>query len=935
MIDAIKIRTSVWYAKENFNQKINNKSIQMTQGDNLDVQKMTEILKDYFYEQLPKEKKEVGQDQSIWCMSQISPYAVDCLAQEGYSIEDLEVERFERLQTPFNSIQRASNSQAAPKIRYSGIDHKVDRLKEHTDSMYVYAMNQDGYLSINTLYKGSFSGISKKQEPSHSKGQIGQVLLLNDIPNTQGNSWAASKLLELDLDVSKDSVVKIQNIKAAVDGLQKEEESKKAAEDIDQGLIPGERPLMEEEKILYTERDMQDIIDDLTKVDEGVIKDTLLDGKEITIGNLRETMHRNTKKVLDKTDGSNEIVRSQEELITEAKEDIDRILETKGQINEIRARLSASAAIKISEKMPLESAELSKVVKELIALEEIEIDIAIKEIKLEDTEVNKQLIKDTLRATYEMSNHKEWTVGLEMNQEAKLTIEDFSKVLTSYEGHFLQVEKRFGETVGKVEEQIEDFLLHEQIPTTIENIQAAKALISNQVDITQENMREATEVMTKINVFLEEMTPERAAIFIKEGINPYKASVNQLLDWIGTEKLPALKGSVAEAIVGLESNGQINESQKRSLIGLYRMIGAIANNKEEIAGYLYKNKLPLTMEKLEEASKYVGKSEHIKVSIDDTFGELEEIKYAKETAKQMMEIGKLENDKLIRLLELLEHTDITNNLQQGDKLSEIKARIYPFVKEQIKQELGEFEGVNNLSPSMMEKLEGIRQINPEVIEVMQKYSIPITISNLYWMDKLIEEPNLYSKVMEEQGLVKDLLPEDLETLEKELEELGLEANERKERAVERGDILGYRAYKKLEEVVGIQKQLIEKEGFYQIPFIVEGETKLIHLRVQDNTSKHLEETGGIKAIITYDTKTLGTVVARLNIRAEEINYEVQGEDAEVTNKLRQSNKGLENILQTLGYIITQNNYVVGKASHPLLTSISPVRRGDSAFEEVI
>ena len=249
-------------------------------------------------------------------------------------------------------------------------------------------------------------------------------------------------------------------------------------------------------------------------------KITRLGGKENTIGNRRETMHKNTKKVHDKADGRNDIVRSQEGLITEAKEDIDKILETKEQINESRARLSASAAIKISEKMPLESAELSKVVKELIALEEIEIDIAIKEIKLEDTEVNKQLIKDTLRATYEMSNHKEWTVGLEMNQEAKLTIEDFSKVLTSYEGHFLQVEKRFGETVGKVEEQIEDFLLHEQIPTTIENIQAAKALISNQVDITQENMREATEVMTKINVFLEEMTPERAAIFIKEGINP-------------------------------------------------------------------------------------------------------------------------------------------------------------------------------------------------------------------------------------------------------------------------------------------------------------------------------------------------------------------------------------------------------------------------------
>ena len=216
-----------------------------------------------------------------------------------------------------------------------------------------------------------------------------------------------------------------------------------------------------------------------------------------------------------------------------------------------------------------------------------------------------------------------------------------------------------------------------------------------------------------------------------------------------------------------------------------------------------------------------------------------------------------------------------------------------------------------------------------------KNNVPLTVSNIYWMDKINENPNLYAQVLEEHQLLKEELPEHLEELEAQLEALEAKAKAEKELAVTTGDFVGYRSYKQMEEVAHTQKQLIQQEGLYQIPFVVNGEQKLINLYIQKDGKSASEKENSLKAIISYETKNLGTVTAYVEMKDSGISYKVQGEDEVATDKLKQSGEYLKNLIEQLGYSIYKSEYDVAKEANISSAPVQVMKKGDSLFEEVV
>ena len=263
----------------------------------------------------------------------------------------------------------------------------------------------------------------------------------------------------------------------------------------------------------------------------------------------------------------------------------------KEQISQIRAKLTVEAAQKISEKMPLESAQLSDVANELLRLEDIKIEEALKSADVKATPQNKEIIQSVMDTKVLMMENKVEVLSLEVQTGEEITLEQINSALTAYGENESVAEKRFGETIKTVEDQIQKVLENQGIKVTDESIAAAKALITNGMEITSEEINRVLEMTVKMNTFLEDLTPNVAAKFIKEGLNPYKASVDSILEWMSDEKLMALKGSVAEAIVALEEQGELNAAQKETMLGLYRIMQAVDLNKEEVIGYLYKNQI--------------------------------------------------------------------------------------------------------------------------------------------------------------------------------------------------------------------------------------------------------------------------------------------------------------------------------------------------------
>lgn len=122
------------------------------------------------------------------------------------------------------------------------------------------------------------------------------------------------------------------------------------------------------------------------------------------------------------------------------------------------------------------------------------------------------------------------------------------------------------------------------------------------------------------------------------------------------------------------------------------------------------------------------------------------------------------------------------------------------------------------------------------------------------MDKITHEPTVYGDLLNEAGMLKDELPEHLDEIEDELLKLEETARKEQEVATLSGDLLKYKQYKQLEEASHLQRQLIDKEGLYQIPFVINGEQRLVNLYVHKDAHHSVESGQHTKAIISYQTK---------------------------------------------------------------------------------
>ncbi|OON96716.1 MAG: hypothetical protein ATN36_05145 [Epulopiscium sp. Nele67-Bin005] len=799
---------------------------------------------------------------------------------------------------------------------------KIDRLKQHNDAMYKYAMQEDGDITVNGLYMGSYSD-QQGEVQTPSEKQVEQVLSMNGLANTQANQWAVSKLMAIGVDVSPENITKIQNVKHGIEKLDMEEMKSDT-------ILSGN-------KVNYSQDDINELTSTLDKVSDDEINSILKEEKPVTFENLKEVMHKNTKKALGEDAAKVEM----------PVEDLSKVQDVKDQINTIRAKLNVETARNISEKLPLESTELVKVAEELIAMEDKIATEALEIANVPVTEENKEILTKVLETTHQMKRFTEKSIEIQIETDETATLEQFNRALSSYDENALEPERRFGENISKVSGQIEHFLELNDLPTDDLSVQSAKALILNQQEVTADNLEEVRVIAQKMNTFLEEMTPVAVAKMIKEGANPYYSTVDNALSFVEEERLPQLKTSIAETIVALEEKGQISSAQKQELIGFYQILDSVQKNKEQVIGYMHQNDLPLTVERLQEAVKY--KNEHnISADIDDNFGEIETLEFSAKNARIRMEQAHIQNERMLEVAKNIENESILPLEKNSSSLQNV---IFPFIKEQMKQELGKFEGMDTLPNSLLEKAEVAKAVTPQVLEIMEEKQIPMTLTNIYWVDKMVKDPDAFGEMLQNfqqdtensDAKALDNFPKSFDEIRETLDELKEKAIQEKEVAILQGDIPQYREFKQFEEIIGVQKELQKSEDLYQIPFMINGEQKTVHLFVNKDGQRSVDQAQNntLKAVISYSTKNMGTVVAQLNLSNDVITYEVKAENAQATNKLENGSDSLNKMIEAIGYSISQAIYSQGDIFNPITTpeqedkSSKIVRHSDSTFEQIV
>jgi hypothetical protein len=833
------------------------------------------------------------------------------LLLEGYDITQLTSEEITTYSHEKKNNEEEDNSKEKTK-------EKIDRILEKTDSMYYYAMTSGQPITIANLYKGSYAGGEKKNGTSCTPTQISSLLARNGLQESESNQWAVSKLMDLGIEITSSDVVKLQNLDAVVQKLADYAYGEEDSMDEDTAL-------MEEEKILYIEKDIQDIVDELTEVDDKIIEQVISEGKEVTIRNLREAMLKGTQKVLDAQHTSRSNLGENETAFS--KETI------KEQIREIRAKLNVETAIRLSEKMPLESTQLAKVAEALTQIQEEVAIEALNKTEVPVTQENVSAVTDMMQIVEAMKRQPQKVVNVQVESNEQATIQTIHQAVIAYEENETVAEDRFGENLKKIENQVKDLLQKLEISATHENQVATKALIASQMEVTPNRIEEVSTIVNKVETFLSDMTPTVVAKLVKEGFSLYQLNINEVVSWLGEEKVPQLKENIAEMIVSLSDKKQVTEEQKQSLLGLYQILDKVEKNKEEVIGYLYKNQLPLTVEKLQEATKYSGQTTHLEKTIDDKFGELEELNTYSETAREKILLSEQEVKKLVDVAKMLENMTITPTREHEQKITQMLSTLYPMIKSEVKKELGHFEGIETLPDSFLEKLETIKNLSEQTIALLSESDIPITVSNVYWMEKMVQDPKLYGIMLQENNLLEEGFPESFEEFEEKLARLNQTVTSEKESSLSTGRYDRYKDFKQISEMLGFQKTQANLEGYYQIPFLLDGEMKLVNLYIEDDKQTHTaQEKSTLKATIRYETAHLGQVEAILNLDKEQIEYQITVEHSEYLGQLAAQQKQLDKFLEQLGYSIAGAKYYTDLPTH------SPqeiLKRGESDFEVIV
>lgn len=410
------------------------------------LQEVIEQIKSYTYTE--EDTKQVDNELLSQLKNQFDLREEDIyeLHKRGFNLESLLIDDSKAYRGLENSHMSKEESEDTKKQESESkkVSDKISVIQQANDSMYLNTLISKEPITINNLYTNNFKGNLKKVSANFSKSDIASVLQMNGLPNNEGNTWAAKALMSCGMDVSKQDVLKLQNMKAAVAALEPQAEAS------------GDRELLQDNAVQYEPYQIDRITDDLGMVTDEHIEKLIEEGKDVNITNLRESIYKNTEAILKEQQAARpsaievqnvnsaeaESVLSDGTMQNQEVINIDQaVTEIKDQINQIRAKLTLEAAQKISEKLPLESAELSVVAKELQQLQEQKVIAALNQVGLEVNEANITATTEVLDTVIDMKRYPMETIHIELNSQETAVLAEVKSALNAYSENETPVEK--------------------------------------------------------------------------------------------------------------------------------------------------------------------------------------------------------------------------------------------------------------------------------------------------------------------------------------------------------------------------------------------------------------------------------------------------------------------------------------------------------------
>lgn len=525
-------------------------------------------------------------------------------------------------------------------------------------------------------------------------------------------------------------------------------------------------------------------------------------------------------------------------------------IKARRQLEEIRLHMTVEANIKLLRSgFSIDTAPMEEMIEALKQLEEKSVAPSMQEtnnrVGSDLTGNAADLCKETLGKSREIPYLPAATIGKLLSQKRELTIDTvyetgsamrdaFKAANESYETMLTAPRADMGDSIKKAFRNVDELLTNMGMELTEENRKAVRSLSYNHMELTEENLEAVKAAASKVEGVVNKMTPASVLEMIRAGVNPLKASMDELEQFFAQmDTYPAESEKYSRFLRNLEHNKEITPEEKESFIGVYRLLRQIEKSDGAVIGRLVSAQAEISFTNLLSAIR-TGKVKGVDVSVDGEFGGLKEAieqgvsidtqiesAFSKDILQQMRSVGAVSDD-TVRMLRTIEEPVTIDNLLAADAIRQDGRK--PFKKLEEEKEKAEKSG--NAPKGIADILAdaGFKNTGVEATEEETAFADRDTFAEAY--ASLISES---------------------ETLAKEMT------------FAEGMSSLDVRAMQLVCKQLHIQGIRAAREQEYDLPQFIDGELTAVHLKlVHDTESKG-------KLTVSINTEAYGDLAGEFSL----------------------------------------------------------------------
>lgn len=426
------------------------------------------------------------------------------------------------------------------------------------------------------------------------------------------------------------------------------------------------------------------------------------------------------------------------------------LLTARRQLEEARLAMTMQANYALLKKgIQIDTEPLARLVEELKQAENEYYEHLLKVQGIDASEENVKLFKETTETVGDLKSVPAYVLGMPeagesvevVHRAGKALRDAFERANERYETLMTAPRADLGDSIQKAFRNVDDILADLGLDTSDANRRAVRILGYNQLAITPESVAEIKAADEEVQRAFRNLTPATVTEMIRRGINPLDMnfeSLNDMAEQIAGETGGQNDKGFGEFLWKLERSEGISPEERSSYIGTYRLIHQVEQSDGAAVGALVHQGVEITMRNLMTAVRSEHRSGKMDYAVDESFGGAKSSGYQGTSITDQIEAS-YQNNCVKDIMDTLTPERLKTVMEQGPEWENM-------TPEQLKEALAQAD-TNDAALDLayakeqLAELSQSAKVTQDIYNVLQKYDIPNTMSNIMAMEAMVKNRN--------------------------------------------------------------------------------------------------------------------------------------------------------------------------------------------------